>query len=127
MCHACYPTFGSSTTPISFTLKYVRASRTINGLPSDLCWTQPFLIKFLPGKCVCSVSSNCYVYPTFLLHLGLILMGTTKALLVVCIFDPHLRPQSLNIQGDQEVSVHLMITAQTTSKNSLNSFNNLLR
>jgi hypothetical protein len=78
MCHAWYPSFGSSTTPISFTLNYVRASRKINGLPSDLYWTQPFLIKFLPGKYVCSVSSNCYVYPTFLLHLGLILMGTTS-------------------------------------------------
>jgi 3-hydroxymyristoyl/3-hydroxydecanoyl-(acyl carrier protein) dehydratase len=29
------------------------------------------------------------------------------------------------IQGDQKVSVHLMITVQKTSKNVLNSFNHL--
>jgi hypothetical protein len=30
-----------------------------------------------------------------------------------------------DIQGDQKVSVHLMITVQTTRKNILNSFNHL--
>jgi hypothetical protein len=31
------------------------------------------------------------------------------------------------IQGDQKVSVHLMITVQKTRKNTLNSFNHLPR
>jgi hypothetical protein len=31
----------------------------------------------------------------------------------------------MNIQGDQKVIVHLMITVQKTRKNILNSFNHL--
>jgi hypothetical protein len=34
-------------------------------------------------------------------------------------------PKCLHIQGDQKVSVHLMITVQKTLKNILNSFNHL--
>jgi hypothetical protein len=33
--------------------------------------------------------------------------------------------ETLKIQGDEKVSVHLMITAQKARKNILNSFNHL--
>jgi arylsulfatase A-like enzyme len=44
---------------------------------------------------------------------------------IILLVGDHGKYECINVQGDQKVSVHLMITVQNTRKNILNSFSQL--